>query len=134
MAKYKVSLNGKIYEVEVEKGEAILVDEYEKVAPVAPTQAVPAPAQVAPVAPVQNANASASAVKAPLPGAVVAVKAQVGQAVKAGDTIVVIEAMKMENEIVAPVAGTVKAIYVQKGASVQTDAPLFEIAQDKGEL
>ena len=128
MAKYKVSLNGKIYEVEVEKGEAILVDEYDRVAPVAPAQAVPAPAQSAPVAPVQNANASASAVKAPLPGVVVGIKAQVGQAVKAGEAIVIIEAMKMENEIVAPVAGTIKAIYVQKGASVQTDAPLFELA------
>ena len=128
MAKYKVTLNDKVYEVEVEKGEAILVDEYDRVAPVAPAQAVPAPAQSAPVAPVQNANASASAVKAPLPGSVVAIKAQVGQAVKAGDAIVIIEAMKMENEIVAPVAGTIKAIYVQKGASVQTDAPLFELA------
>ena len=118
MAKYKVSLNGKIYEVEVEKGEAILLDEYEIVSP----KAAPAPASAPAV------NAGESAVKAPLPGVVVAVKAQVGQAVKAGEAVVIIEAMKMENEIVAPVAGTVKAIYVQKGASVQTDAPLFEIA------
>ena len=127
--KYKVTLNDKVYEVEVEKGEAILVDEYERMAPVAPQTAPVAPQapQVAP-APQANVNASASAVKAPLPGVVVAVKAQVGQAVKAGEAVVVIEAMKMENEIVAPVAGTVKAIYVQKGATVQTDAPLFEIA------
>lgn len=126
--KYKVTLNDKVYEVEVEKGEAILVDEYERMAPVAP-QTAPAPQapQSAP-APQANVNASASAVKAPLPGVVVAVKAQVGQAVKAGEAVVIIEAMKMENEIVAPVAGTVKAIYVQKGATVQTDAPLFEIA------
>ena len=126
--KYKVTLNDKVYEVEVEKGEAILVDEYERMAPVAPTVAsAPVAPAVAP-APAQNVNASASAVKAPLPGVVVAVKAQVGQAVKAGEAVVIIEAMKMENEIVAPVAGTVKAIYVQKGASVQTDAPLFELA------
>jgi len=131
MAKYKVSLNGKIYEVEVEKGEAILLDEYEIVSP----KAAPAPAPVASAPAAASAPASApavnageSAVKAPLPGVVVAVKAQVGQAVKAGEAVVIIEAMKMENEIVAPVAGTVKAIYVQKGASVQTDAPLFEIA------
>ena len=131
MAKYKVSLNGKIYEVEVEKGEAILLDEYEIVSP----KAAPAPAPVASAPAAAPAPASApainageSAVKAPLPGVVVAVKAQVGQAVKAGEAVVIIEAMKMENEIVAPVAGTVKAIYVQKGASVQTDAPLFEIA------
>ncbi len=130
MAKYKVSLNGKIYEVEVEKGEAILLDEYELVAPKAAPAVASAPAQVE--APVQASapavNAGASAVKAPLPGVVVAVKAQVGQAVKAGETVLIIEAMKMENEIVAPSAGTVKAIYVQKGATVQTDAPLFEIA------
>lgn len=130
MAKYKVSLNGKIYEVEVEKGEAILLDEYDVACP----QVAPAPqasAQVAPAPQVASApqvSASASAVKAPLPGAVVAVKAQVGQAVKAGDAIVIIEAMKMENEIVAPTSGTIKALYVQKGSSVQTDAPLFEIA------
>lgn len=130
MAKYKVSLNGKIYEVEVEKGEAILLDEYELVAPKVAPAVASAPAQVE--APVQASapavNAGASAVKAPLPGVVVAVKAQVGQAVKAGETVLIIEAMKMENEIVAPSAGTVKAIYVQKGATVQTDAPLFEIA------
>ena len=125
--KYKVTLNDKVYEVEVEKGEAILVDEYERMAPVAPVVAPQAPVVQAPVAQT-NVNASASAVKAPLPGVVVAIKAQVGQAVKTGEAVVVIEAMKMENEIVAPQAGTVKAIYVQKGASVQTDAPLFEIA------
>ena len=126
--KYRVTLNDKIYEVEVEKGEAILVDEYERVAPAIATAPVAAPA--APAAPVAapTAQASANAVKAPLPGVVVAVKAQVGQAVKAGETVVVIEAMKMENEIVAPTAGTIKAILVQKGSSVQTDAPLFEIA------
>lgn len=122
--KYRVTLNDKVYEVEVEKGEAILVDEYDRMAPAQAPAAAPAQAP----APQATANASASAVKAPLPGIVVAVKAQVGQAVKAGEAVVVIEAMKMENEIVAPTAGTVKAIYVQKGASVQTDAPLFEIA------
>ncbi|MBR2350233.1 MAG: acetyl-CoA carboxylase biotin carboxyl carrier protein subunit [Clostridia bacterium] len=126
--KYRVTLNDKVYEVEVEKGEAILVDEYDRMTPAqAPAQA-PAAAPAQAPAPQATANASASAVKAPLPGIVVAVKAQVGQAVKAGEAVVVIEAMKMENEIVAPTAGTVKAIYVQKGASVQTDAPLFEIA------
>lgn len=126
--KYRVTLNDKVYEVEVEKGEAILVDEYDRMAPVAAPAQAPAAAPAQAPAPQATANASASAVKAPLPGIVVAVKAQVGQAVKAGEAVVVIEAMKMENEIVAPTAGTVKAIYVQKGASVQTDAPLFEIA------
>lgn len=130
--KYKVTLNNKTYEVEVEKGEAIIIDEYEAVAPKA-TTATPAPV-VAPTAPTASApatpvaNASANAVKAPLPGVVVQVKAQVGQAVKAGDEVVIIEAMKMENEIVAPRAGTITAIYAQKGSSVTAGAPLFEIA------
>lgn len=130
--KYKVTLNNKTYEVEVEKGEAIILDEYEAVAPKA-TTAAPAPV-VASTAPVASApatpvaNASANAVKAPLPGVVVQVKAQVGQAVKAGDEVVIIEAMKMENEIVAPRAGTITAIYAQKGSSVTAGAPLFEIA------
>ena len=93
-----------------------------------PVAVAPAVAPVAAPAPVANVSAGASAVKAPLPGVVVGVKAQVGQAVKAGEAVVIIEAMKMENEIVAPTAGTIKAIYVQKGASVQTDAPLFELA------
>ena len=130
MAKYKVSLNGKIYEVEVEKGEAILLDEYELVAPKAAPAVASAPAQVE--APVQASapavNAGASAVKAPLPGVVVAVKAQVGQAVKAGETVLIIEAMKMENEIVAPCAGTVSQVLVSKGSTVETDAVLAVIS------
>ncbi len=130
MAKYKVSLHGKMYEVEVEKGEAILLDEYEITAPKAPVSApvAVAPTQAPATTPAPVANAGENAVKSPLPGVIVAVSASVGQTVKAGDTIVVIEAMKMENEIPAPISGTVKAIHVQKGSSVQTDAPLFEIA------
>lgn len=131
--KYKVTLNNKVYEVEVEKGEAIILDEYEAAspapaaAPVAPVAASVASApQAAPAAPATNA--SANAVKAPLPGVVVQIKAQVGQAVKAGDEVVIIEAMKMENEIVAPRDGTITAIYAQKGSSVTAGAPLFDIA------
>lgn len=129
--KYKVTLNNKIYEVEVEKGEAIILDEYEATAPQAtsapaPVAPAPAPQATAPATPV--ANASANAVKSPLPGVVVQVKVQVGQAVKAGDEVVIIEAMKMENEIVAPRDGTITQIYAQKGSSVVAGAPLFEIA------
>lgn len=131
--KYKVTLNNKVYEVEVEKGEAIILDEYEATAPQvssAPVaQPAPAVSQSAP-APVAApaVNASANAVKSPLPGVVVQIKAQVGQAVKAGDEVVIIEAMKMENEIVAPRDGTITQIYAQKGSSVVAGAPLFEIA------
>ncbi len=130
MAKYKVSLNGKIYEVEVEKGEAILLDEYEVVSP----KAAPAPVATPVAAPVASApaapavSASESAVKAPLPGVVVAVKAQVGQAVKAGEAVVIIEAMKMENEIVAPADGTGSSIAVSNGQTVESGTPLLYLA------
>lgn len=123
--KYKVRLRDKIYEVEVERGEAILVDEYAAAAP-APTAAAPAaaPAAAAAAAPVA---AGADAVCAPLPGSVVDVKVSVGESVKKGQILLLIEAMKMENEIVAPNDGVVKAIHTSKGASVTTGAPLVTL-------
>lgn len=132
--KYKVTLNGKTYEVEVEKGEATVVAEYEAAARPAPIAAAPAaPVQPSAPAPAASATAassaaSASAVKAPIPGVILSINATVGTAVKRGSTILVIEAMKMENEIVAPRDGTVTGIFVQKGASVASGAPLFELA------
>lgn len=129
---YKVTLNGKIYEVEVEKGEAVIQAEYEaalpSAAPVAQPQAVAvsAPQQApAPVAPV--AQGSGNAIKAPMPGNINAVKVTSGQAVKKGDVLVILEAMKMENEIVADKDGKVGQVFVQKGATVDTGAPLVEI-------
>lgn len=128
--KYKVRLNKKIYEVEVEKGEAILLDEYEAVAPTAaPTTpvAVNTAAPVAAQAPVGTA-ASASAVKSPLPGTVLDVKVSVGQTVKKGDVVMLIEAMKMENEINASKDGKITNVYVAKGAKVEQGSPLFDLA------
>lgn len=130
---YKVTLNGKIYEVEVERGEAVIQAEYDAALP---TQAVEVQQ---PVAPVQSApqtaasvasmgaNASANAIKAPMPGNINAVKVQSGQAVKKGDLLVILEAMKMENEIVADRDGKIGQVFVQKGATVDTGAPLVEI-------
>ena len=126
---YRVSLNGKVYEVEVEHGEAMIKSEFEAAAPT--PQA--APAQSAPqAAPVQSAqpsapSGSASAVVAPMPGNINAVKVATGQAVKKGDVLIILEAMKMENEIVAPKDGKVGQVFVQKGVSVQTGAPLVEV-------
>lgn len=128
--KYKVTLNGKIYEVEVEKGEAILVDEYEAMAPAAPAPAavpVAAPATTA-AAPVATPTAGANAVTSPLPGTVLEVKVTAGQKVKAGDLMFIIEAMKMENEVLAPTDGTVTKILANKGSSVETGAALAELA------
>ena len=126
--KYKVTLNNRVYEVEVEEGEAMLVDEYELAAPAAPAPAYTAPVAAAPAAvpaaPAGEALAAGTRVDAPLPGNVLMVKVAVGQAVKAGDVLVIIEAMKMENEVAAPCDGTVKQVVAQKGAVVETGAPL----------
>lgn len=129
---YKVTLNGKIYEVEVEKGEAMIRAEYDAAAPVAPAPAAPAASvAAAPVATPAAAPAPAAAgegvVQSPMPGNINAVKFSAGQSVKAGDVIIILEAMKMENEIVAPKAGTLKGVFVTKGATVNTGDALFEI-------
>ena len=108
--KYVVTLNGKNYEVDVTETDAIVTGITE-----VPVMVAAAPA--APSAP----TASGTQVKAPMPGTILAVKASAGQAVKAGDVIVVLEAMKMENDIVAPCDGTVKEIVVTKGTTVNTD-------------
>lgn len=130
--KYKVTLNGKTYEVEVEEGKAILLDEYEAYAPAPTAPAAPvaaAPAAAAPAAPAAAAvTAAGETVEAPMPGAILRVEVTQGQAVKAGDLLVVLEAMKMENEILAPKAGTVAQIVAQKGSTVETGSPLIVLA------
>lgn len=133
--KYKVTLNGRTYEVEVEAGKAMLLDEYEAVvptaAPVAAPAAAPAPVAAPAVAPAPAAAAPAAAapvagdaVTAPMPGNILKVNVTPGQAVKEGDVLVVLEAMKMENEILAPKACTVKQVLVSKGSTVDTGATL----------
>ena len=131
--KYKITLNGKTYEVEVEEGQAMLVDEYEAYKPAAPAAApapapapAAAPAAAAPAAP--TAVAAGEVVAAPMPGNILKVNCSQGQAVKAGDILVVLEAMKMENEILAPRDGTVAQVVTTKGAVVDTGAPLVVLA------
>ena len=129
--KYKVTLNGRTYEVEVEAGKAMLLDEYEAIgptaAPAAPA-AAPAPVAAPAAAPAPAAAAAApvagDAVTAPMPGNILKVNVTAGQAVKEGDVLVVLEAMKMENEILAPKACTVKQVLVSKGSTVDTGATL----------
>ena len=129
--KYKVTLNGRTYEVEVEAGKAMLLDEYEAIAPAPAAAAAPvaapaaAPAAAAPAAPV--VTGAGEAINAPMPGNILKVNVQNGQAVKAGEVLVVLEAMKMENEIMAPKAGTVTQVLVSKGSTVDTGAPLVVI-------
>ena len=128
--KYNVTLNGKIYEVDVTETDAIVTGISQvpvmTAAPVAAPVAAPAPvaeapaqAPAAPAAPA--AVADGTQIKAPMPGTVLAVKKNVGDAVKAGDVVIVLEAMKMENDIVAPCDGTVKSINAPKGSTVNTD-------------
>ena len=128
--KYKVTLNGRTYEVEGEAGKAMLLDEYEAIvpaaAPVAAPVAAPAPVAVPAAAPAPAAAApvAGEAVTAPMPGNILKVNVTAGQAVKEGDVLVVLEAMKMENEILAPKACTVKQVLVSKGSTVDTGATL----------
>lgn len=127
--KYKVTLNNRVYEVEVEMGQAMLIDEYDAVAPAAPAAptAVPA-APAAPSAVPAAALASGEVVKAPMPGNILKINVAPGQKVEEGDVLIVLEAMKMENEIVATESGTVAQVAVSKGAVVETGAPLIVIA------
>ncbi len=131
--KYKVTLNGRTYEVEVEQGKAMLTDEYEAYAPAPAAPA--APAAAAPAAPAAPAPAAAPAVTAagepvnsPMPGTILRVEVTQGAAVKEGQLLVVLEAMKMENEILAPKDGTVAQVVVQKGSHVETGSPLIVLA------
>ena len=128
--KYKVTLKGKTYEVEVDQGEAMILDEYEAYAPapaVAPAPsaapaAVPAAAPAAPAAPVAVAGEQ---VVSPMPGTMVKINVAAGKAVKSGEVLAVLEAMKMENEIMAPHDATVVQVLVDVGAKVDTGTPII---------
>ena len=130
--KYKVTLNNRVYEVEVEQGEAMLVNEYELAAPAAAAPAAPVAAPVAAAAPAAapaaGALAAGEVVISPMPGNILKINVAQGQHVNEGDVLIVLEAMKMENEISATKSGTVAQINVTKGAVVETGTPLVVIA------
>lgn len=113
MKKYRVNVNGSLYEIEIEEMQA--------------PAAMSAPA-AAPVAPAAAPTGDGAQIKAPMPGTILDVKVQNGQRVKKGDVLVILEAMKMENEIQAPCDGTVTGINVRKGDSVETQALICTIA------
>lgn len=137
--KYRITLNDKVYEVEVEKGEAAITAEYaasEIPAPAPVAAPVPAPAPVAAPAPAPTpapapapvpAGNGGETVLAPMPGNILDVCVKTGDRVRAGQLVAILEAMKMENEILAPVGGVVAAVGVAKGATVNTGDLIVEI-------
>ncbi len=141
--RYIVKLKNRTFEVEVEAGAAVLLNEYEDGKPLSgklepaekseAAQPTPAPKLAAvPVAPpVKPAPAAEAAggniVRSPMPGMITEILVSEGQTVADGDTLMILEAMKMENEIVATCDGTVSRLCVSKGQVVQTDDPLAEI-------
>jgi len=127
--KYKLILKDRTYEVEVELAAPMQTAEFNAAMPApvaapAPQEAVPV-AAAAPAAPVVAGEGTC--VDAPMPGNILKVNVAAGQAVKEGDILVILEAMKMENEIMAPKSGTVTQVLVEKGATVETGAALVFI-------
>ena len=124
MKYYNITVNGVAYSVSVEETAAGAAPVAAPVAAPAAPKAAPAPA----AAPKAAAGAAgAVTVKAPMPGNILEVRVKDGQAVQAGDVLFILEAMKMENEIMAPAAGTVSGVAVQKGSAVATGAVLCHI-------
>lgn len=117
MKKYNVTVNGTSYEVMVEADHA---------APAAAPAAAPVAAPAA--APASVAAGAGESVSAPMPGVILSVKVQAGQAVKSGQVLMVLEAMKMENEIMSPKDGTVTAVSVSEGANVESGTLLCTIS------
>ncbi len=122
MKKYNVTVNGTKYEVTLEAVDASEV----KASPAAPAAPATAPAPAPVSAPAANANGET--VTSPMPGTILSVNVSNGAAVKKGDVLLILEAMKMENEILAPCDGTVASVNVTKGSSVETGAVLCVIA------
>ncbi len=118
MKNYKVNVNGTEYKVSIE-----LISETEASAPVAAPVEAPAPA----AAPATAAPAGGEKVNAPMPGTILSVNVKVGDAVKKGQVLVILEAMKMENEIMAPVDGTVSFVGVNQGATVESGSTICVI-------
>ncbi len=125
--KYRVTVNGQSYDVGVEDVGSAAGSVAAPVAQVsAAAPAVAAPAAVPATAPA--ASGGAFTIKAPMPGTVLSLKVAAGKAVKRGEVLMILEAMKMENEISAPSDGVVAAIRVQAGSTVNTGDPMIDLA------
>lgn len=141
MNKFKITIDGKNYEVTVNETDQNTAQvevngnsynvHYEKdtvaVPPVAHKTAAPASAQPKVAAPQPAAAGGASSIKAPLPGTILSINVKAGDPVKRGDVLIVMEAMKMENNIMANKDGQVKAIHVTTGQTVTQDDPLIDL-------
>jgi len=124
MKAYKVTVNGNVYEITLE-----VIDKADIKTPAAPVAApAPAAAPVAAPAPAAPAATGATTITAPMPGTILKVNVANGQAVKKGDVLMILEAMKMENEIMAPADGTVSSVNVNAGASVEAGTTLCTLA------
>ena len=127
MKKYNITVNGTAYEVCVEEVGATASAPVFVQAPVAAPAPVAAAPAAAPAPVAQAVSSEGTTIPSPMPGSIISVAVSVGQAVKAGDLLIVLEAMKMENDIVAPCDGVVKSINAPKGTSVNTDDVLAVI-------
>ena len=123
MKKYTITVNGTAYDVEVEDAGSVASAPRAaapKAAAAPAPKAAPAPAPKAAPAPAAPVAAGANVLEAPMPGKVLEVKVKVGDAVKNGDVLVILEAMKMQNELCAGADGTVSDIRVAAGGTVNT--------------
>lgn len=130
MKNLRITVNGKTYDVQVEETGATAAPAAAVAAPApvaAPVAAAPAPAAQEPAPQVSAPSADATAVECPMPGTILAVNVSAGDNVKEGDVLVILEAMKMENEICAPQDGVVDAVCVNKGDTVSPGQTLVSI-------
>lgn len=138
MKKFNVTVNGKVYAVEVEEVGGVQGGfTYQPVQQAAPAPVQPAPVAPAPKAPATTpkaapapkapASAEGETISAPMPGTILDIKVKEGQSVKAGDILLILEAMKMENEIVSPKDGVVNGVHTTKSSTVSSGDPLITI-------
>ncbi|HBQ43481.1 MAG TPA: acetyl-CoA carboxylase biotin carboxyl carrier protein subunit [Lactobacillus acetotolerans] len=138
MKKFNVKVNGKTYAVEVEEVGGFTYQPVQQEAPMqqaavtAQAQAAPEPEKTSEPEPVPapkapSGPASGETISAPMPGTILDVRVTEGQSIKAGDILFILEAMKMENEIVSPKNGTINKIYTSKSTNVNTGDPLVTI-------
>ena len=124
--KYQLTLNGRTYEVEVELAEPMPMQQFQAYAPAPAAPVAEVAVSEAPVA-APAVQGEGKCVESPMPGTILKVNVSAGQAVKEGQVLCVLEAMKMENEIMAPKDGTVTQVLVSKGSTVDTGAALVVI-------